>query len=336
MIDPSFSEENNKGLVSIIIPAYNAEKWINRSVDSALRQTYRKIEIIIIENGSTDNTTDIVNKYRDKKICLFHSVKGVSNARNVGIENAHGEFITFLDADDWFSDDAINRMVQAVEDNADIVTARYFGDKPFEKYYKKKYDAESIDYFLKCLEIPTKRCTVTGNLYRTEFIRKNSISFDPKLSHSEDSVFFISLLKKMPTVIDLEVPVYHVYINPESTTRSCINVEAFCNSVNKVYSILQDCDSQIINGGYIFALNQILVILVHSGKKGKEQFDYIKEICNIFEFKQAIINADISNIMCSKRIIFKSLQNGMYMPLFIATSIRSISNIIRVWKDNNA
>ena len=144
-------------MVSIIIPAYNAEKWIYRSVNSALSQTYKNIEVIVVENGSQDRTNDILTTIEDNRLRVLHSAKGVSNARNLGIENAKGNYIAFLDADDWLGKDAIDQMLSVCDEKTDVVTARYYGDKPFESYQIKRYDPGSEDYFLRCLYTPTKR-----------------------------------------------------------------------------------------------------------------------------------------------------------------------------------
>ena len=88
-------------LISIIIPAYNAEKFLEQAVNSVKQQAYKNWEILIIENGSSDKTTNLSEKLVQKdKIALFHSEKGVSQARNMGIKKASGEWILFLDADD--------------------------------------------------------------------------------------------------------------------------------------------------------------------------------------------------------------------------------------------
>ncbi len=280
MMDP-YGTLSTKKLVSIIIPAHNAEKWIKKCVLSALQQTYKDVEVIVVENGSTDETWNILEKTKDTRLIILHSEIGVSNARNKGIEIAKGEYLTFLDADDWLAPDAIEKMMGYMEPCVDIVSARYFGDKTYENYKYKQYIAGEKKYILKCLYAPTKRGNSTGNLYKSTFIKDSGIGFDPSLSHAEDSVFFFSLLMKKPVVVDLEEPVYHVVVNLDSATRGSLNINDFCLATEKIYKLLSDQDDELKNGGYIFALNQLLIILVHSGKKGKDQRDYIRNVCSV-------------------------------------------------------
>ena len=220
-------------LVSVIVPAHNAEKWINRCIDSILKQTYELVEAIVVENGSTDNTQLILDSYRDERVKIFCSTPGVSNARNLGIEKASGEYLCFLDADDWLALDAIERMLNQCDSDTDIVTARYYGDKPLEKYKKRKYDSDLEKFILKCLYNPTKRGNATGNLYKTSFIKENNVRFNSELTHAEDSVFFFTLLKSKPVIMDLEEAVYYVFCNPDSATRANSNVSAFIDSMIK-------------------------------------------------------------------------------------------------------
>ena len=329
----SFSMDDKgaySGLVSIIIPAYNAEAWIRRSVESALHQTYQNVEVVVVENGSTDKTTDIIETIHDVRLRLFHSEKGVSNARNIGIECANGEFITFLDADDWLAEDAIERLMVLSEPDVDLISARYYDDKPFETYTSRKYEAGSEEYIQKCLYTPTRRGNATGNLYRTAFVHNNNIRFDPDLSHAEDSVFFLSLLLKNPVVIDCEEPIYHVYINPESVTRKgdSDNVDEFRKAILKVYELLKGRNKTLENSGYIFALNQLLVVLVH-GIKNDSLFSNIRRIRRISEvdvFNIAIKFSDISQVNKLHKIVMYALKKHLYFMVYMAVRIRAKNN----------
>lgn len=99
-----------EGLVSIVIPVYNAEDYLRRCLDSILEQSYRDIEIILVNDGSKDDSSEVCKYYQnlDSRIKYFYKENGgASSARNYGIDKARGEFITFVDADDWLSNDAI-------------------------------------------------------------------------------------------------------------------------------------------------------------------------------------------------------------------------------------
>jgi glycosyltransferase involved in cell wall biosynthesis len=115
-------------LVSVIIPVFNVQRYLREAIDSVLNQTYRKLEIIIVDDGSTDTSGDICDQYlRDKRVKVFHQEnRGLGGARNTGLNNASGEYIVFLDSDDAFRLDAIYSMVKVLNrDNADIVISGY-------------------------------------------------------------------------------------------------------------------------------------------------------------------------------------------------------------------
>ena len=331
MLASSKIERNIKGLVSIIIPAYQAEAFIDRSARSALEQTYKDVEVIVVENGSTDKTIEIVQKISDRRLTILQSEKGVSNARNMGIDNCKGEFLFFLDADDWLEKDAIECMISLADEDVDLVSARYFGDKPFEDYYYYRYENDSEEYIVKCLCTPTKRGNCTGNLYRTEFIRKHGLRFSPELSHAEDSVFFTQLLVKQPVVIDMEKPVYHVFKNPASATRKAKhdNSPEFRKAIIELYKTVSECSDRIINSGYIFALNQLLVILVNSNKGFFELLKYVKSTLKQDVFAEAVQMADISEVDGAMKIVFTLMKNNMHLALTIVVEGRSYMNLRR-------
>ena len=113
------------GLISVIIPVYNAEKYLSKSVNSVLSQTYQRFEILLIDDGSTDQSPQMCDEYaaQYKNIHAFHKQNGgASTARNAGLENAKGEYIFFLDSDDWLEPNALETMIAtAKRENADLV-----------------------------------------------------------------------------------------------------------------------------------------------------------------------------------------------------------------------
>ncbi|HGY8149025.1 TPA: glycosyltransferase family 2 protein, partial [Escherichia coli] len=120
-------------LVSIIIPAYNAQDWIERCLVSCLNQSYQNIEIIVINDGSTDNTANILEKFNVNKLKIFHEKNsGVAIARRKGLDYSRGEYIFFLDSDDFINESALEILVTKIDNyNADVVIAQ-------AKHLKKK------------------------------------------------------------------------------------------------------------------------------------------------------------------------------------------------------
>ena len=124
-------------LVSVIIPVYNVEKYLSQCLESVINQTYKNLEIVVIDDGSTDNSGQICDSFgkADSRIVVIHSEnRGVSVARNIGIQNAHGEFISFVDSDDFLDEDFYEYLVSLIRiDNCDIAYCSYrkiYNDEP--------------------------------------------------------------------------------------------------------------------------------------------------------------------------------------------------------------
>ena len=144
-------------LVSIIIPAYNAEKYIKTTINSALKQTYQNIEIIVIDDGSTDKTKNIIQSIQDPRIIYIHQEnQGQSAARNAGIKIAKGEYIALLDSDDLFLPQKIEKQVNFLEIHPDCGVCyckiyNFFDDRPDKLFYNPvpNYSGFIFDKLLK-------------------------------------------------------------------------------------------------------------------------------------------------------------------------------------------
>ncbi len=115
-------------MISVIVPVYNVEKYLRQCLDSVVNQTYRKLEILVVDDGSTDSSGAICNEYKDARIQVYHTENhGLSAARNYALDRAHGDYIAFLDSDDWLEETALEQFVTIAETTgADIVACRFF------------------------------------------------------------------------------------------------------------------------------------------------------------------------------------------------------------------
>ncbi len=159
-------------LISIITVVYNGEKFLEKTIQSVINQSYKNIEYIIIDGGSRDKTVDIIKKYEDK-IDYWVSEKddGIYDAMNKGIKVARGEFIAFLNADDWYEKDSVQYVVDAYNKNKDVDF--FYGDLNFLKENKEAILWKGNKGF-KGLEIPHPTCFIRGvvlkqNLFDTNF-----------------------------------------------------------------------------------------------------------------------------------------------------------------------
>lgn len=182
------------GLVSIIMPAYNAEKYIKESIESVLAQTYKNWELIIVDDGSQDETKNIIQLYanRDERIkCIFLNInQGVANARNIAIQNANGRFLAFLDSDDLWMKEKLFEQIAFMKNNGYAFTYHSYGTFYDDKNkYKKNLVPMSIDYNTLLKGNNTGSCIA---VCIDRYVVKNI--FMPDCKH-EDYVCWLNILK---------------------------------------------------------------------------------------------------------------------------------------------
>lgn len=191
----------NLGLVSVVLPTYNREETIRRAIDSVLRQTYSKLELIVIDDASSDHTVEIVKEYTDKRIrliCLEEN-RGACRARNVGIANARGEYIAFQDSDDEWIEDKLNTQIRILQEKDCLACYSahklYSGDsvyfKPIDYENQSKYEAQ----LGKVLAEYNVIGTVTLIIKREVLSLLNGEYFDEQLPRLQDYEFVIRLFK---------------------------------------------------------------------------------------------------------------------------------------------
>ena len=198
-----------KNKVSIIIPVYNTEKYIKQCIDSIINQTYKNIEIIIVNDGSTDKTEKILREYNNSNIIYIEqSNKGVSSARNNGLKLATGKYVVFIDSDDFCEINMIEDMVKDIENNN--VELAICGFNEIYKNVTKKslygllndiYNREKIEEEI--LKNNSIRGFLWNKIFLKEIIDKYNISFDEDISMCEDLLFCVKYLQETK----------HVYVN---------------------------------------------------------------------------------------------------------------------------
>lgn len=235
-----------KPKVSVIVPVYNGEKHIARAIDSLFEQTLKELEIIIVNDGSTDNTLEIVNTYRsDSRIKIISQEnKGVSAARNIGIDTAIGDYIGFLDSDDKIKSDMYEVLYQKIlSEDACILISEIYMERdgkfikkasPFEHnrvYSNSQIQKEIIPYIIGFEDLTL--LLVTNKLYKADVIKQNEIKFKENISLEEDGMFNIVVLKNAQNILFTEYSGYYYLENQESVTRNFINSSIFEKTIEK-------------------------------------------------------------------------------------------------------
>lgn len=223
--------------ISIIIPVYNAEKYINATLDSILNQTFKDIEVILVNDGSLDNSLSICKKYAEgdsRIIVLNKKNEGVSIARNTGIKSSSGEYILFIDADDWIEPDMCEILYNNITKyDGDICFCNHI--KEFDNKSEKiafnakghiiEKDSIKKEIILQLIEeedINLKHSRESfrspwGKLFKSSIIKNNKIIFNKDLVIGEDFIFDIEYLKYAKKAVMAEEFLYHYRISNEST-----------------------------------------------------------------------------------------------------------------------
>ena len=229
-------KKNNNEKISIIIPAFNCEKYIERNLKSILNQKYKNIEVIVVNDGSTDNTLNIVENIsnQDSRVIIVNKENaGVSSARNTGIQYSTGEYIGFVDADDFIDNDMYFNMINTIKDNSadiclisyyeiinNIKSERYF---PWDDNIKVFKNNEIYNYFFPFMisKLKNEKNIIFGAVWR--ILIKSSIAketkFNTELTIGEDFLFLTDCLLKSNKIIAMNDCMYNYVKNIKSATE---------------------------------------------------------------------------------------------------------------------
>jgi glycosyltransferase involved in cell wall biosynthesis len=211
--------------VSVIMPVFNSAKFLKRSIESVINQSYKNLEFIIVDDGSTDNSLEIILQYTavDKRVKVFRNKNsGPGEARNIGLRNSTGKFIQFIDADDSYNSNMIEEMYRNINLlNSDIIICDF--DNIIDAEHKKTYTISNIknktvkkrnkkdyDELLFKLYHANLLFDVWNKMYRAEIIKDNNIFF-PKLSLGEDALFNLRYLQCSDNINYLNKVLYNYY-----------------------------------------------------------------------------------------------------------------------------
>lgn len=267
--------------ISVIIPVYNGEKYIKRCIDSIKKQTFNDWEIILVDDGSKDKTGVICDSYalEDKRIKVFHkSNGGVSVARNFGIDKAIGDYITFVDCDDWIEKDFFEKVVNFLtKDSVDILITGFIFDKNgvSKNIFKGKY-AEILCEQKKQVEFFKQdkfSWTVYDKFFKRDIIR--FFKFNKHIKIGEDMLFFWQVLNFAKNVGYLPLYDYHYDISASNTMTSKFSLKWFHGLKVKrnIYNQVKDISKEIE------LLSRIVVVveMVILAKKASEVNNYKSE-----------------------------------------------------------
>lgn len=205
--------------ISIIVPIYNASKYLEKCLDSLINQTKKELEFILINDGSTDNSEEIIKKYKDKRIKYFKNEnRGIGKTRNFGIEKSSGKYLMFLDSDDYLETNACEVLYEKVEkESLDLLVFDYY------RVEKTSTEEVKIPSFKTSNIKENKDLLLNINLgpcnkiYKSDLIKNNNIKFDEKLKY-EDTLFVIKTIYNAKKVAKLDQVLHYYVIHEKSQT----------------------------------------------------------------------------------------------------------------------
>lgn len=328
------------GLVSVVLPIYNVEKYLNRCIESVVRQTYKKIEIILVDDGSPDGCPQKCDDWakRDGRIKVVHKKNaGLGYARNTGIENASGEYICFFDSDDYIADDTIEKAYEAVKkENADIgifgfstvdkngnVTNVIAPKTKCQKYVGEKVLASFLPDLISWNPdngvVTDLRMSAWTALYSMELIRRNSWRFvSEREIISEDVYSLLDLYRDVKTVVVIPEAFYFYCENETSLTHS-YKKDRY-NRIRHFYEACIDKCNQLEYSkevkrrmAYPFTANSIaaMKMIVISGLSNTEKKKMISDIVNDETMQNVVHQMNLKRESITRKILFLSIKYKM-------------------------
>ena len=308
--------------ISVIIPVFNTEKYISNCIKSIIGQTLKDIEIICVNDCSTDNSLAILQKFAKKdnriKIIDLKENKGVSNARNIGIDIARGEYIYFIDSDDWIDENYLEQMLKKINEiNSNIIINASF----VSEYDETKKTYNKFDFLKKNIEILNSKTVqkffppvIWTRLYKREYINKYNFRF-PIVKCGGEDIYFTCVCDLMQEKSYIFKGPYHHYRQHKTSTihlkeRGFHYIENF----KLLYNFLK---SHNIN------LNDIKLFFVESLIIDNEhKFNFVKNYLNEIE---NIFNKNINIYNEQERFLFRIIKESPDFKYFISKDNPNIS-----------
>lgn len=216
-------------MVSIIVPVYNVEKYVRRCIDSILQQKDVNFELILIDDGSTDKSGEICEQYiKDKRVNVIHQTnQGVAAARNVGIEASKGEYLWFIDSDDWIAEGALSCLINNGRDSDVIVCGSYNAKEIDDRNFiitQGVYWPDKSEPFIvsdKYAEVFNKNGSLWNKLIKKSIV--GNVRFDENKTYAEDADFLCNIMPKVKTGVIVPFNLYYYFFNRQGNVVSSKN-----------------------------------------------------------------------------------------------------------------
>ncbi len=299
--------------ISVIVPVYNAEKYISKCLDSILSQE-GDFDIVVVNDGSTDSSLKILQEYakKYKNIKLINQDnQGVSAARNVGLKAASAKYITFVDSDDWLEPNAFNLAIDVIKkDKSDVLLTGYY-DVYDREWVRKTRGENEADIVPELSRFPTRTLDklslfspfyakdaysdlyysgtdIRGKFYLKEFLDNNNINFTPGIKCAEDIIFNFQAFLHNPKISILSAPIYNYRNRVDSESKSMDMVKWSLVSISKMqqkeeYKTASRNTQMLIDDSLLFLINLGIYNIYRQGKTIDDIKIYVLEAYRSFD-----------------------------------------------------
>ncbi len=324
-------------MISVVIPAYNAEQFIENTVASVLRQTYQEFEILIVNDGSTDRTREICEKLAAQhgQVRFFDKENtGVSATRNVALQNMKGDYVFFLDSDDVIPEYAFALLIREIErgeGGCDAVFGTHaygYGDKlmprvPRVESGEYTYDDFKDRFFDDGTLTGILFGSACGVLYRTSVIREHDIRFHEKVLSNEDGLFNLMFVRAASAIRVMATPYVYVYNKWKSNRNKpldkdlkLVNGEVYIEAWMEEAGIKAEFDSQLLTRRVMISfLNSIRV--GDSDTSFREARPFLKEEWSDPQVQLGLQRMDYAHMSKYKKIICLMMRRRMYLIFYL-------------------
>lgn len=326
--------------ISVIVPAYNAQKTIKKCIESILTQTYKNLEIILINDGSNDKTEEMCEKLvqTDNRIKYYYKENtGVSKTRNFGLDKASGDYISFIDADDFLEKNMYEIMIKKIN-NADILICNCFLISDNKKIDNdidiKNSSYENLEEMLKDInnkEINRYVNPPWNKLIKREIIINNNILFNPKISLGEDLIFNLTCMKYANKINIINERLYNYVVTTSGLSEKRRNIKDFLNNSFSLINSLIEISQKVKNLDNII-LNELRNIIARMEQKYE-----ISEMLNFLELiREKICNrVECKRLSKNNRIVYLLLKYKQYKMIAKIYLLKGKIKRRKIYSNNN-
>ena len=331
------TKASNEPLISIIVPIYKVEEYLDKCIESIVDQTYNNLEIILVDDGSPDNCPKMCDKWakRDNRILVIHKENGgVCSARNSGLKKAKGKWIAFIDSDDWVEKEYIKELYDcASRKKSSIVASGYCRIAEHSKEYINNsgnmVELNAREFLIKILNPQTGMGFCATKLYKKEIIE--NMFFDSTLVVGEDAVFNTKLVKKIDRAVVYKRALYNYRSNLDSAVRKYdVNyIKKYTNSMENMKKYINDnySDDRILEAdlaNYIVYHLMLICVNYCYNPQNNNKRKSLKEACKMKIYANAIKNCNYDNLSLSRKITLFTIKHRMYFFTGIICRVRQL------------